>query len=346
MREQRPPLQTPSADGEGLPVDRASATLGFILTVISLIWILDLHTLVAVQLFNEQPLALAVGLALGIMSMSLGFRAGGVYRIAGFVAGIALMLLMALIAWRYPQLTVIATMRPLWLTFTCIVLLTGLLFLVWRAIGLPIVLIVAAFSLLAIYGSAVGIPSTPFDRWSIYMIVDPNGLLGLPVRVAVEIVIPFVLFGELLRHSGGSDYLTRVCLALFGRYRGGSAKAAIGASAFFGTISGNAVSNVVATGVVTIPLMKRTGLKPETAAAVEAAASTGGQLLPPVMGAAAFVMADYLQVPYIEVAVAAALPALLYYGAIFIQVDRIAARSGARALESNERNSFTKAVLE
>lgn len=346
MSEQEKLIPTPIADGEGLPVDRTSKILGLILAVIALAWILDLHIMADVQLFNEQPLAVAVGLALAIMSMSLGFNAGGAYRVAGFGIGIVLLALMLMIAWRYPQLTIVATMRPLWLTVTCFTLLAGLLLLVWRSIGFPIVGIVAAFSLLAIFGTSAGIPSTPVDRWAIYMIVDPNGLLGLPVRVAVEIVIPFVLFGELLRHSGGSDYLTRVCLAMFGRYRGGSAKAAIGASALFGTISGNAVSNVVATGVVTIPLMKRTGLKPETAAAVEAAASTGGQLLPPVMGAAAFVMADYLRVPYTQVAIAAALPAVLYYGAIFIQVDRIAARAGARPLDEGERTSFTQALRE
>lgn len=346
MSEQQNSVGTGLADGEGLPVDRVASLLGLALSIISLVWILDLHTWVNLSLFNEQPLALAVGLAFAIVSASLGFRSGGVHRILGLVVGAVLLGLMALIAWRYPQLTIIATMRPLWLTLTCVAVLGALLVLVWRTIGLPIVIIVAAFSLLALYGSALGIPITPFDRWAIYMTVDPNGLLGLPVRVAVEIVIPFVLFGELLRQSGGSDYLTRVCLAIFGRYRGGSAKAAIGASALFGTISGNAVSNVVATGVVTIPLMKRTGMKAETAAAVEAAASTGGQLLPPVMGAAAFVMADYLQVLYLEVAVAAALPALLYYAALFLQVDRIAARSGAPPLEVSERASFASAFRE
>ncbi len=339
-------IQTPLSDGEGLPADRISSVLGLALAVVSLVWILDLHTIADIPLFNEQPLALAVGLALSIISVSLGFRAGGRYRSAGVAVGLVLMMLMGLIAWRYPQLTIISAMRPLWLTLTCLTVLGGLLFLVWRTIGLPIVLIVGVFSLLAMFGTGFGIPTTPFDRWAIYLVVDPNGLLGLPVRIAVEIVIPFVLFGELLRHSGGSEYLTRVCLSAFGRFRGGSAKAALGASALFGTISGNAVSNVVATGVVTIPLMKRTGLDPETAAAVEATSSTGGQLLPPVMGAAAFVMADYLQVPYVEVAMAAALPAFLYYAAIFMQVDRIAARSGIRPLAADERTSLKKILLE
>ena len=338
--------ETPLVEGEGLPVDRVSAVLGASLAIVSLVWILDLHIWAGVQLFDEQPLAMGVGLALGIVAISLGYRAGGAYRVAGVIGGVVLIAIMAVIAWRYPQLMIIAMMRPLWLTVACLTLLAGLLFLIWRVIGLPIVIIVGAFSLLALFGTVFGIPSTPVDRWSIYMVIDPNGLLGLPVRVAVEIVIPFILFGELLRHSGGSDYLTRVCLLAFGRFRGGSAKAAVGASALFGTISGNAASNVVGTGVVTIPLMKRTGLKPETAGAVEAAASTGGQLLPPVMGAAAFVMADYLQVSYVEVAIAAALPAVLYYAAIFVQIDRIAARSGIRPLDASERAAYGGSLRE
>lgn len=338
--------QTPLPEGEGLSPNRLAQALGLILSLLSLAWILDLNMLAGFPLFDEQPLALSVGLALAIIAFSLGFRAGGLLRWAGVFGGALLLLAMAVIAWRYPQLMILAMMRPLWLVMTCMAILSGLLFLVWRTLGLPIVLIVLVFSAIALFGSVLGVPETPAARWSLYMVIDPNGMLGLPVRVAVEIVIPFVLFGELLRHSGGSDYLTRICLAAFGRYRGGSAKAAVGASAFFGSISGNAVSNVVGTGVVTIPLMMRTGMNPATAGAIEAAASTGGQLLPPVMGAAAFVMADYLQVPYVQVAIAAFLPALLYFGAIFIQIDRLAARSGIRPLDENERPTAKGAFRE
>ena len=328
------------AEGEGLPSNRLAMALGVALVLVSLVWTLDIAEALGFPLFDEQPLALAIGLAMAVVAASLGAHYGGSGRALAAALGLGTLALMTLVAVRYPELSITAMMRPAWLVALAAVVLIWLLFLVWRVIGLAIVLIVVVFALVALYGSGLGIPTTGADRMALYLLIDPNGLLGLPLRVAVEIVVPFVFFGELLRHSGGSEYLTQLSLAIFGRFRGGSAKAAVGASAVFGTISGNAVSNVVGTGVVTIPLMKKTGLRPEVAGAVEAAASTGGQLLPPVMGAAAFVMADYLQVPYVEVAIAAALPAFLYFAAIFIQVDRIAAKSGVSGLSSADRPAF------
>lgn len=333
------------AQERALPaLDRLAAILGFALVFVSLAWIMDLGGYVGWALFDEQPIALALGLSLAIICLGLGSRAGT--RLLAATMAIILLASMAWLAVFYSELVVRAMMRPAWLVALSLTVIGGLLLLVWRTIGLPIVIIVVLFSALAIFGTAFNIPTTPVDRWAIYLVIDPNGLLGLPLRVAVQIVIPFVLFGELLRHSGGSAYLTRLCLAAFGPYRGGSAKAAIGASAFFGTISGNTVSNVAGTGIVTIPLMRRTGLKPETAAAVESAASTGGQLLPPVMGAAAFVMADTLQVPYLHVVTAALLPALLYYAAIIIQIDRISARNNIGGVASEEQTNFRSILAE
>ncbi|MDZ5696558.1 TRAP transporter fused permease subunit [Chelativorans sp. M5D2P16] len=322
-------------------LDKLASGLGFALVLVSLAWILDAARLFGTALFDEQPIALALGLSLAVVAFGLGPARGGLVRGGGVILGLALFGIMATLALRYPELVVSAMMRPAWLVAVSLALIAGLLFLVWRTIGLPIVLIVLVLSGCAIFGTALGIPTTAVDRWAIYLVIDPNGLLGLPLRVAVQIVIPFVFFGELLRHSGGSAYLTQLCLGAFGGYRGGSAKAAVGASAFFGTISGNAVSNVAGTGIVTIPLMKRTGLRSETAAAVEAAASTGGQLLPPVMGAAAFVMADMLQVPYLHVVTAALLPALLYYAAIIVQIDRISVRNGISGVDASERPDLT-----
>src|SRR4030095_5395186 len=125
-------------------------------------------------------------------------------------------------------------------------------------------------------------------------------------------------------------------MALMGKYRGGPAKIAIVGSSLFGTISGNVVSNIITIGVVTIPLMKRVGFRPHLAAAIEANASTGGQIMPPVMGIAAFVMAEFLRVPYAEVALAAVIPAILFYAALFIQVDLEAARSRIRPMEPEQ----------
>jgi len=317
--------------------DFLGTALAVLLVGVSIGWILDLAGYAGVALFDEQPLALALGLALALTAIVLTGHAGRFGRHVGIAAACVLLALLVMVAWRYPNLVVTAMMRPAWLIATSVAVIGGLLLLVWRTTGLPITLIVIALMTTAVFGSVFHMPETGADRLAIYLLVDPNSVLGLPLRVAVDIVIPFVLFGELLRKSGGSEYLTRLSLAAFGRYRGGSAKAACAASAAFGSISGNAVSNVVGTGIVTIPLMKRTGLTSEEAAAVEAAASTGGQLLPPVMGAAAFVMADYLQVPYTDVAIAAALPAALYFTAIFLQIDRAAARKGLKGMAVQER---------
>jgi len=315
---------------------------GAVLVLLALSWVLDLHIRLGLTVYDEQPLALAAGLSMLIGADILSRSAGSVLRWPLLLLGVVLCAIMVVIAVRYPTLTVTAMMRPSWLVISSSVLLAGLLFLVWRTIGLTLALIVVAFAAAALFGEAIGIPSMGFDFLSIYLLMDPNSLLSLPLHVAVQIVVPYVLFGELLRHSGGGEFLTKLCLAAFGGYRGGSAKAAVGASATFGTISGNAVSNVVGTGIVTIPLIKRTGMSPAFAGAVEAAASTGGQLLPPVMGAAAFVMADFLQVPYWHIVVAAALPAVLYFAAIFLQIDRIAARDGLHGIPAEERPDLRK----
>jgi TRAP-type uncharacterized transport system fused permease subunit len=148
-------------------------------------------------------------------------------------------------------------------------------------------------------------------------------------------VVTFVFFGQVLMKAGGGQFFNDLALALMGRYRGGSAKISIVASSLFGSVSGVVVSNIVATGVVTIPLMKKNGFAPRLAAAVEACASTGGQLMPPVMGATAFLMADFLSRPYKDIVIAALVPSLLYYVALFIQADLEAARQRIKRVDES-----------
>jgi TRAP transporter 4TM/12TM fusion protein len=170
----------------------------------------------------------------------------------------------------------------------------------------------------------------------LYLSLDVNGVFGSVFGVAATVVVTFLFFGALLNRCGGADFFTDIAIALFGRSRGGSAKIAVASSLLFGTISGNAVANVVVGGIVTIPMMKKAGYKPHDAAAIEAVASTGGQLMPPVMGAAAFIMAELLGRPYSEIALAAAIPALLYYAALYIQSDLEAGKSGIAAVPAAE----------
>jgi TRAP transporter 4TM/12TM fusion protein len=205
-----------------------------------------------------------------------------------------------------------------------------------RLTGWSLVIIAAGFLIYAVF--AYLFPGPFYGRgWSInriatYLYLDRNGIFGQSLEVASGIVLVFILFGNVLYAVGGAAFLTDFALSLMGRFRGGPAKMAIVSSSLFGTISGSAVANVVVDGTMTIPMMKKSGYPPPIAAAVEATASTGGQIMPPVMGAAAFLMAEYLQLPYSEIALRALVPAVLFYVALFVQVDLLAGRQGLHGL--------------
>lgn len=160
--------------------------------------------------------------------------------------------------------------------------------------------------------------------------LSTEGILGVALGVSATYVILFVLFGSLLQLSGAGELMLKLSEIVAGRYRGGSAKGATIASGLFGSISGSPVGNVAGTGPVTIPMMKSSGFSPKTAAGIEAAASTGGMIMPPVMGAAAFLIAEILTIPYADVVKAALLPALLYYAAILLTIDAYAAKNGLK----------------
>lgn len=176
----------------------------------------------------------------------------------------------------------------------------------------------------------------PWDRLVNYLYTDVNSLFGLPLAVAAIIVLPYIFFGQILFAIGAGKFLTDFAMALFGRQRGGAAKMSVVASSLFGTISGSSVANVATTGILTIPMMKQTGYRSHVAGGIEAAASTGGQLMPPIMGAAAFLMAEFLAIPYREVVIAALLPAVLYYIVIFTQVDLEAGKLGLKGLPADQ----------
>ena len=169
-----------------------------------------------------------------------------------------------------------------------------------------------------------------------HIFMSGEGLWGVPLRVSATFVFLFVLFGAFLDRIGAGQYLINLSFALMGRFRGGPAKAAVVASCAMGSISGSSIANTVTTGAMTIPLMKKVGFKAHTAGAVEVAASTNGQLMPPIMGAAAFIMAEMIGVPYIEIVKAAFIPALLSYSAIFCIVHLEAVKEGIRGLTREE----------
>ena len=169
-----------------------------------------------------------------------------------------------------------------------------------------------------------------------YYYADNNGVPGLVLQVVVNLVLAFIIFGKLMEVSGGTAFLNDLAMGFMGHRRGGPAKVAVIASSAFGTISGSTVANIMSTGIVTIPLMKRTGFRNEYAGAIEAVASNGGQIAPPVMGATAFIIAEFLEIPYQDVVIAAAVPAAIYFFVLFLQVDAVARRFGIKGLPREE----------
>ncbi len=185
----------------------------------------------------------------------------------------------------------------------------------------------------------------PLDRLLYSTYVGNAGIFGLPLGISANIVIVFLIFGAMMHGAGASQWFMDMAMALTGWSRGGPAKAAVLASAMFGSISGSPSGNSATTGVFTIPLMKKIGYTPAFAAAVEAVASTGGMILPPVMGAIAFIMAEWLEITYAQVVIAAAVPALLYFLIVFVSVHLQAQKSGISALPLSELPKFWKVFV-
>jgi len=177
-----------------------------------------------------------------------------------------------------------------------------------------------------------------------FFTMGTEGVTGLPMKVVGNILIGYMVFAVALQATGGGKFFLDLATALLGGLRGGPAKMSIVASGFFGSISGSSISNVLTTGALTIPTMKRTGYPPHYAGAIEAAASTGGVLMPPIMGVTAFVMAEFLAVPYSTVCIAAIVPSLLYFGGLFLQIDAYAAKADLKGLSKEEMPSVKATI--
>ncbi|MGH8662371.1 MAG: TRAP transporter permease [Burkholderiales bacterium] len=317
------------------------------LTLVGAAWAGELHIQLGLAVFKEQFLGLFLALAFPSAFIAVKARRGErgdrvpwhdwLLAAAGAVAGGYLLV-------RYPVIAAqLAVLTPdkVWLGALAILLV---LEATRRLVGWSLVILAAVFILYAKFSylmpGAFYAKGASWERIAAYLYLDASGLLGLPLTVAAAIVVAFILFGQALYAVGGDKFLTDLALAAMGRYRGGSAKVAICSSSLFGTVSGSAVSNVVVDGAITIPMMKRTGYPGHLAAATEAVASTGGQIMPPVMGVAAFLIAEFLNLPYGEVALAAVIPACLYYLALFVQVDLEAAKHGLTGLPRAELPRF------
>ncbi len=319
--------------------------------VVGIFFLLDVPQRIGWLAFNEQYMGLFLALALFATFLLIPVRAAAEpdrvpwYDLVAATAGLGVGLYVFI---EYPALVntlgEITQERVVLGTVTILLLAEA----TRRLVGLPLVIIAAVFVFYAFF--AYLFPGDFYGRgWSVsrlatYLYLDANGIFGLPLQVGSSIVLVFILFGEVLNAIGGAAFLSDFAQAVMGRFRGGPAKIAIVSSSLFGNISGSAVANVVVDGAFTIPMMKKAGYPPPQAAAVEAVASTGGQIMPPVMGAAAFLIAEYLGIPYAQVALAALVPAILYYVTLFIQVDLLAARNGIHGLPRAELPHLLKVM--
>lgn len=223
-----------------------------------------------------------------------------------------------------------------WISFALITYIT------YRFFGTPMVFVIVAAGLYVLAPSTIGGGDEHWTRVAENLWFSTDGVFGRPVEVVGRIVLIYVVLGAILQTAGAGEILLKIAFAATGRLSGGPAHAAIVGSALFGTMSGAAVANVVSTGVFTIPIIKKIGFSPRFAGGIEAAASTGGQIMPPVMGAVAFLMADITGISYLKIIIAAFIPSLMYYGSLFAFVIVEARRNGIRPLPKSERAGLTR----
>lgn len=325
-------------------------TLLILLTLTSASFALDLASYFGQVMFNQQAIGLFIGFTLASVFLGIPARKGRSTRpewydlllaFLGLVVGLN-------VAVRYPALlNTQAFFTPdKWILggIAIVVMLEA----TRRVAGWALVGIVSFFVLYAHFanyfpGLFYSNP-IPWKRLFTYLYLDTNSLLGLPLWVVVSVVLAFIFLGQALFSTGGAEFFMDFSLSAMGRFRGGTAKMAIFASSLFGTISGSAVANVVGTGSITIPMMKKSGYPSRLAGAIEAVTSTGGQIMPPVMGATAFLIAEFLGIAYAKVALAAVIPALLYYLILFLQVDLEAAKLGMKGMPAAQIPSLARVM--
>ncbi|HEY3303591.1 MAG TPA: TRAP transporter fused permease subunit [Candidatus Binatia bacterium] len=329
-----------SLTGPARVVDR---TLLFALTLVGAAWAGELHVLLNLTFFKEQFLGLFFALGMAGVFLHVKGRIGEpgdrvpwydwLCSAGSLLTGGYILVMYPSIAYR---LGILSPER--WLLGALAVLL--ILEATRRVAGWALVWVAVPCILYAkfayLFPGLFFAKGSSWERIASYLYLDASGILGVPLTVAAAVVVAFIFFGQALYAVGGDKFITDIALIGMGRYRGGSAKVSVISSSLFGTVSGSAVANVAVDGAITIPMMKRAGYPAHMAAAIEAVASNGGQITPPVMGAAAFLIAEFLNIPYGQVALAAAVPALLYYLALFTQVDLEAAKYGLGGLPAAE----------
>lgn len=308
------------------------------LPLMAVAWILNLPVVLGVGIIGEQFVLVVAGVTIAAAFLERPYR-----KPAGAL-DLALALL-AIASWgwaalNYSDWLIDAANRgpEKWLPGAVALLL--LVECMRRNCGLPITLVMTGIGLYGFFGYLMpGILETDYiapSRMVLYLYADQNGVPGVVLSIASTVVLAFILFSKCLEITGAGRFFDQITLALLGTYRGGPAKVAIVSSGLFGMISGSAIANVMSSGSVTIPMMKRAGFAPSMAGGIEAVASHAGQITPPVMGTTAFLIAEFLQITYGDVVIAAAIPAAIFYLVLYIQVDAYSAKKGLKGLARAE----------
>ncbi len=303
------------------------------LAILGAVWSLEIHSDLGIIIFKEQFLALIFAVAMVALFLAVPARpADSDARVPWYDWILAILSLVAggfvVVHFHVIRDDIGLASLERWGLGTMAALLV--MEATRRVAGWALVVLALALVFYASFAEFFpGFLNAPSENWpslARYIYLDNNALFGFPLSVTVSMIIAFIMFGRMLYAVNGDKVLTDFAMAAMGKYRGGPAKVAVLASSFFGTISGSAVANVLMDGPITIPMMRESGYPGHIAAATEAVASTGGQIMPPVMGITAFIMAEFLGVPYGDVVLAALIPAILYYVALFTQVDLEAAK--------------------
>ncbi len=326
-----------STSGAPLPTGHwfhsgTTALVGAALTALCLAWACNVPYLFGAAYYREQFLALVLGLSIMLAYNTMSWRARPHKGLSpfDFLLGFIGFATAAYVSFDYERLLGDVAYRTEEILLISAVLVFLTLEGLRRVTGLGMFIVVMAFLVYAMIAHLMPLEIRGKEQHpialAVYLGFDPSAILGIPLVAGSTIVIMYILLGSLLMRAGGGDFFMDIATAAMGHRRGGPAKISVVGSAMFGTISGSSISSVASTGVFTIPMMKRTGYSARDAGAIEAVASTGGQLAPPVMGAAAFLMAEFIEMPYPEIALAATIPAIIYYWGLYWQVDLIAGR--------------------
>lgn len=319
-----------------------------LLPLVGVGWVLRLGEPLGIPLITPQVIAIMLGLASGAAFLRFPYLRK--VTLLDIALAVAVSGSWFWFAWNFDSWMLLLAYRTPDMWVPGLIAIVLMLEALRKSVGLTIAILVWVIVAYGFFGNHIPglFRAEVFSptKTILYLYADSSGIPGLVVTVIINVVLPFVIFGKVMEIAGGMTFFNNMALAVMGKRRGGPAKVAVVASASFGTLSGSTVANIMSTGILTIPLMKRTGFRPEQAAAIEAVASNGGQIMPPVMGATAFIIAEFLQIPYSQVVLASLAPALLYYLVLFFKIDAIAVKENIAGLPASEIPSALQTLKE